>query len=259
MMVPAYTLLAKHFDKYYTMANGLCMSSGVIGLMVYAPVTQILLDTYGWRNTILVLGGVHFHMVLTGVLFPTTHKRTHDDFRDDALGWMKLLRESNTSRLMDVSGLRVFKNLSFLANSIGIGSFTCSITGWVIYFVPHCIAKGLTPYEASFLATLVGFLYLIGHFVYMPFIAKNIISVQNYLYLSFAVATISLFADIYSTTFTTILLSNGCYLFFLAGTWPLLDVCLKSVVDEHSLSKAFGWRMTIGGLFRIMPGFVIGM
>lgn len=158
MMVPAYTLLAKHFDKYYPIANGLCFSSGVIGLMVYAPLTQILLDTYGWRSTILVLGGVHFHMILTGALFPTAHKRdTRDDSQDDALGWMEVRKISTTSPLMDASGLSVFKNISFLANSIGIGSYSCSITGWVIYFIPHCLTKGLTPYEASFLASVIGF------------------------------------------------------------------------------------------------------
>ena len=259
MMVPAFTLLAKHFDKYYTIANGVTMSSGMIGLMVYAPVTQILLDTYGWRNTMLLLGGVHCHTVLTGALFPASHKReTHDDSQDDALEWMDLREESSISRLMNVSGLSLFKNFSFLANCFVVGSFTCTFTGWVIYFVPHCISKGLTPYEASFLATLSGVLFLIGFFANMPFIAKNIISVQNYLYLSYAVATISLVADVYCTTFTTIFLSNGCYLLFMAGTWPLLDVHLKSVVDEHSLSKAFGWRMTIGGLSRIVPGFFLG-
>ena len=282
LTVPAYSLLGQYFDKYLPLASGVVEVCGALGIVVFPPLTQILLDTYGWRNTLLLLGAVCLHMIISGILFRSPNTRrfsllpTNDFFNDnkstlgnndldyDTFSWMDLPSEGSSQTvkrkfdIFNLTGLHLFKNLSFLANCAATGSSSCIFTGWIIYFVPHCIAKGLSPREASLLASIAGFAYLIGCLVYIPIVSKQLISARGYIYISCAISSISLFADTFSSTFTTILVTNACFGFSFGSVYPLLIVCLKYVVNEGDLSKAFGWQVAVGGTFRILSGFLVG-
>ena len=265
------------------MAHGIREACGALGIIVFPPLTQVLLDTYGWRNTLLLLGAIYSHTLISGILFrsPSYEQKfslvaTNDDLdendscletndsENDTFTWMDLPLEGSgysTKRKFDIlyfTGLHLFKNFSFLANCAVSLSASCAFTGWVIYFVPHCLTKGLTPQEASLLASIAGFAYLLGCLVYIPFVSKQLISARGYIYISCAMVSISLIADTFSLTYATILLSNTCFAFSFSAIHPLVDVCLKPVVGEENLSKAFGWQVAVGGIFRIFSGFLVG-
>ena len=282
LKIPGQALQGQYFDKYYPLARGVCSACGALGIIVFPPVTQILLDTYGWRNTLLLLGGIYLHMIVSGIMFRSplpkqkfSLLKTHDLDDDNnpcletnasehfTFKWINLSTSleraaKNNFECLHRLGLQLFTKFSFLANCAAAGSASCTFTGWVIYFVPHCLTKGLSPQEASLLASIAGFAYLLGPFVYVPIVSKGFISARGYIYISFAVESITHFADPFCSTFATTLLSSSCFTFSYSAGYPLLDVCLKSVVDEDDLSKAFGWRAPIIGVFRILSGFVVG-
>ena len=281
LTVPAYSLLGQYFDKYLPLASGVFEACAALGIVIFPPLTQILLDTYGWRNTLLLLGGVSLHLIISGMLFRSPNTQTfsllatNDDVNDNescqndnleynTFTWMDLPSASSRHTvickfdILNLTGLHLFKNLSFLANCAASGSSNCVFTGWIIYFVPHCLTKGLTLREASLLASIAGFAYLLGCLMYIPIVSKQLISARGYIYISCAVTSISLFADTFSPTFGTILVSNTCFGFSFSAVFPLLIVCLKYAVDEDDLSKAFGWQVAVGGTFRIVSGFLVG-
>ena len=283
LTVPGFALLGQYFDRHYPLAAGVYQFCGALGIVVFPPLTQVLLDTYSWRNTLLLLGGIYFHMIIGGILlrspfrmqkFSLLSSNDLDDDNDpcletnnsepDTFTWMDLPSADSgrtakyTINYMHLTGLHLFNNLSFLANCVAYGSVLANFTGWVIYFVPHCLTKRLTPHEASLLASIAGLAAVLSPFVYIPLVSKRLISVQGYIYISCAIVSISLFADPFSSTFTTVLLSSSSFTFGCSAIYPLLDVCLKSVVDEDDLSKAFGWRVAVGGIFRILSGFLVG-
>ena len=226
---------------------------------------------------LLVLGGIYSHLIVSGALFRSPSKKNTypklsdvdcNDYRlntnDDAFEWTEpsAKNSGNTSnkcyKLMSMSGLELFKNCSFIAICIALGCSDGTYTGWLIYLVPHCLTKGLTPTEAALLASIVGFALLLGCCGYVPVVSKQILSARDYIYVSCTVASISLLADTFSVTLTTTLLSNACFAYSIGALHPLLDVCLKSAVDGDTLAKAFGWRVAVSGVFRILSGFVIG-
>lgn len=280
-MITSFSLLAQYFDKLYPLATGLVYTCLSLGLMIFAPFTQVLLDAYGWRNTFLVIGGVLFHLVVCGALFrspkkniilpndelqcsysPVTSTETVEEletysWKDNYLGTTPIYTE-RFQQFIEISGLLLFKNFSFVALCIMMGTMNASFSGWVVYFIPHCIVKGIPPVEASFLATVGGFSNLIGHLIYIPFVSRNIISAQGFSIIAGAIAAISLFVDAFTNTFATLLIPTILYAGGIGAAFPLCDVCLKSVVDEDSLPKAFGWRLAFSGLFRIVPGFIVG-
>ncbi|KFB52070.1 AGAP001782-PA-like protein [Anopheles sinensis] len=76
--VAAVVIVAYYFDKKRSFATGLSVCGSGIGTMVFASLTQVLLDNFGWRGTTLILAGVFLNMCLCGLLMRdlewTTHK-----------------------------------------------------------------------------------------------------------------------------------------------------------------------------------------
>lgn len=76
--VAAVVIVAYYFDKKRSFATGLSVCGSGIGTCIFAKLTQILLDEYGWRGTTLILAGVFLNMCLCGLLMRdlewTTHK-----------------------------------------------------------------------------------------------------------------------------------------------------------------------------------------
>lgn len=56
------------FDKRRTFATGIGASGTGIGTFLYAPLTQYLIETLGWRGTCLILAGTLFNISVCGAL-----------------------------------------------------------------------------------------------------------------------------------------------------------------------------------------------
>ncbi|XP_055601952.1 uncharacterized protein LOC129750864 [Uranotaenia lowii] len=66
--VAAVVVVAYYFDKKRSFATGLSVCGSGIGTCIFAKLTQILLDEYGWRGTTLILAGIFLNMCLCGLL-----------------------------------------------------------------------------------------------------------------------------------------------------------------------------------------------
>lgn len=55
--VASVVIVAYYFDKKRSFATGLAVCGSGIGTFIFAPLTQALLEEYGWRGTTLILGG----------------------------------------------------------------------------------------------------------------------------------------------------------------------------------------------------------
>nr|XP_040224398.2 uncharacterized protein LOC120950448 [Anopheles coluzzii]XP_040224400.2 uncharacterized protein LOC120950448 [Anopheles coluzzii]XP_040224401.2 uncharacterized protein LOC120950448 [Anopheles coluzzii]XP_040224402.2 uncharacterized protein LOC120950448 [Anopheles coluzzii]XP_049462813.1 uncharacterized protein LOC120950448 [Anopheles coluzzii] len=66
--VTVVVCVAFWFDKRRTFATGIGASGTGIGTFVYAPLTQWLINNFGWRGTTLILAGTLFNMVAMGAL-----------------------------------------------------------------------------------------------------------------------------------------------------------------------------------------------
>lgn len=76
--VAAVVIVAYYFDKRRSFATGLSVCGSGIGTFIFAPLTQFLIEQYGWRGTTLILAGLFLNMTVCGMLMRdlewTTHK-----------------------------------------------------------------------------------------------------------------------------------------------------------------------------------------
>ncbi len=242
----------------------------------------MLLTTYGWRNTFLLLGAIYFHIVICASLFRPSrtimeqnsslasndlhHAYDSEDTKscnsNDSFGWMSETEHDNTKlrNLLEFSGLSLLKNRSFIAISLLMASISATYSAWVVYFIPRCLAKGISPYHASLIASGAGFAHFLGHLIYLPFLWRNVnvYTVKVTMYISGSVAAFALFVDRFTKTIGSVFISNALYACGVGTAWPLCDVLLKSFVEPHMFAKAVGWRLGIAGLLRFLPGFLVG-
>lgn len=66
--VTAVVSIAFWFDKKRTFATGIAASGTGIGTFLYAPLTQCLIDSYGWRIATLILAGTMLNTCVCGAL-----------------------------------------------------------------------------------------------------------------------------------------------------------------------------------------------
>ncbi|XP_055677444.1 uncharacterized protein LOC129786435 [Lutzomyia longipalpis] len=75
--VAAVVIVAYYFDKRRSFATGLSVCGSGIGTFIFAPLTQVLLEEYGWRGTTLILAGVFLNMTVCGMLMRDLEWTTH--------------------------------------------------------------------------------------------------------------------------------------------------------------------------------------
>ncbi|KAG6459427.1 hypothetical protein O3G_MSEX011380 [Manduca sexta] len=67
--VAAVVIVAYYFEKKRSLATGISVCGSGIGTFIFAPLTYVLLDEYGWRGTTLILAGLFLNMAVCGLLF----------------------------------------------------------------------------------------------------------------------------------------------------------------------------------------------
>ncbi|XP_077283467.1 solute carrier family 16 member hermes [Arctopsyche grandis] len=66
---PTVYIVTSYFVKRRGLANGLCMSGSALGSIILPPVLRYLLETYGYRGAVLIMGGVTLHVWVAAIFF----------------------------------------------------------------------------------------------------------------------------------------------------------------------------------------------
>jgi len=66
--VAAIVIVAYYFEKRRSLATGLAVCGSGIGTFIFAPLTQYLIEEYGWRGTTLIVAGLFLNMCVCGAL-----------------------------------------------------------------------------------------------------------------------------------------------------------------------------------------------
>ncbi|XP_072025017.1 monocarboxylate transporter 11-like [Amphiura filiformis] len=168
----AFATLPRYFDKYFDVANSIAHAGLACGVFVMPLTTQFLLDVYGWRGAMLILGGITAHVVVTGAsLRPVTEETQKECPSSDQKHTQKAKPASLIANVIAAFDLDLFLNIDFV--SLACINFASGyyFTGWLIYLVPHAEDLGFSPYASSALATFGGIGNLIGSCIF-PLLTK---------------------------------------------------------------------------------------
>ncbi|XP_043251990.1 monocarboxylate transporter 13-like isoform X1 [Colletes gigas] len=66
---PTVYIVTAYFERLRGFANGLCISGSAIGTIVLPPFLQYLLDCFGYRGAVLIMGGITLNTLVCGMLY----------------------------------------------------------------------------------------------------------------------------------------------------------------------------------------------
>uniref|UniRef100_A0A1I8GV19 MFS domain-containing protein n=1 Tax=Macrostomum lignano TaxID=282301 RepID=A0A1I8GV19_9PLAT len=68
--LPSMVCVNFYFEEYRALAMGLAVCGTGIGTMVMGPLTRALAEEFGWRNCLLILGGIVFNSAVFALMKP---------------------------------------------------------------------------------------------------------------------------------------------------------------------------------------------
>ena len=254
--------LPQYFDVSFEVANAIANMGIPLGIMVMPLVTQFLLDVYGWRGTLMILGALLLHLIVCGaVLTPVKREHLENKFfckNDEARCHQEY--ESNETRSSNYFDFILFKDMRFISLLLyNVGQGYC-ITGWLIYLVPHAIDIGFSSTAAAFLATLGGVGNLIACILYP--LVKQTLSDKQILYSMSTLGCVALMIDpIFAVSRSYIgLMISSVSLGFGRGMAILAAYTLIRVtIEQDKISNAFIWFTASYSIGSLSSGFLSGI
>ncbi|XP_075416906.1 monocarboxylate transporter 11 [Tenrec ecaudatus] len=135
VFAPALGTLSRYFSRRRVLAMGLALTGNGAVSTLLAPALQHLLDSFGWRGALLLLGAVTFHLIPCGAL----------------LRPLVLPGDSRASSggPLAAFGLDLFTRPAFTVFALGTGLVGCGYFIPYVHLAPHALDRGLGGYGAA--------------------------------------------------------------------------------------------------------------
>ncbi|XP_036067855.1 monocarboxylate transporter 2 [Oryzias melastigma] len=154
------TIISKYFLTKRPLANGLAMAGSPVFLCFLAPLNQFLLGDFGWRGSLLILGGMMLNCCVAGALMrpvtlpcnPAVQKNTEKTSKHNVS--KKGRCRSNARKFLDLS---FFKDRGFIIYLIGNTMFIFGAYAPIVFLSAYAVSQGVEEYSAAYLLSIMGF------------------------------------------------------------------------------------------------------
>ncbi|XP_075989962.1 solute carrier family 16 member hermes isoform X2 [Anticarsia gemmatalis] len=79
---PTVYIVTSYFVRLRGLANGICMSGSAFGSIILPPVLRYLLETYGYKGAVLILGGIMLNVWAAALLFQPVEEHMVRKYKD---------------------------------------------------------------------------------------------------------------------------------------------------------------------------------
>ncbi|KAL0858480.1 hypothetical protein ABMA27_012348 [Loxostege sticticalis] len=79
---PTVYIVTSYFVRLRGLANGICMSGSAFGSIILPPVLRYLLETYGYKGAVLLLGGIMLNVWAAALLFQPVEEHMVRKYKD---------------------------------------------------------------------------------------------------------------------------------------------------------------------------------
>ena len=263
----ALGLTSVYFTTYYNAAANIVTAAFPLAVIVSAPLTQLLIDTYGWRGTMLLFSGLNLHYIAAAALLnPTNQIRT--DYKGafykpltrapDAAANSCELKSGLISRCLDAvcNVTSLLKNGRFLIFLVINMMSGYNFNGWVVYLVSIAQSKGLSPSDAANVATLggVGAIFIT---IILAIVQRNN-SYRELILIGLVFGIISYGGMFFPTSFWLLSLCSFTLGISCGIVGAQVLIGANAVVPKDDAVGALAWLNLAFGLGYITSGYVSG-
>jgi len=164
--VVTMSTILRWFDQRRGLALGIAGSGGGLGIAIAAPLSAFLIDSFGWRNALMILGGIAWL-----VMIPVAQLLRKDPYEIGALpdgttpSYQTPEVEQSTTPSQKVPLLRMFQTTSFWS-FLFIWVLSAFSSFFVLtHIVPHAIDLGFSTIESATILSLLGIAMIAGRLI----------------------------------------------------------------------------------------------
>lgn len=157
------TIISKYFLAKRPLANGLAMAGSPVFQSVMAPVNQYLLDVFGWRGSLLIIGGLMLNCCVAGALMrPVTvpcklsSSASQTKVDEQPNNSKTTLKESCMMNLKKFLDFSFFKDRGFVIYLTGNMLFIFGAYSPIMFLQAYAISQGVDEYSAAYLLSIMG-------------------------------------------------------------------------------------------------------
>ncbi len=154
------------FDRRRGLALGIAGSGGGLGIAVVAPLFAFLIDSFEWRNALMILGGIAWLVIL-----PVSQLLKKDPYEIGALpdgttpGYQTSEVEQGTTSPQKVPLLQMFRTTNFWPFLFIWLLMAFSVSFVMAHIVPHAIDLGFSAIESATILSLSGITIIAGRLI----------------------------------------------------------------------------------------------
>nr|XP_039249391.1 monocarboxylate transporter 2-like [Styela clava] len=226
--MPLSVEVGRYFSKRRSLALGVQQIGPSVFQMISPPITQYLIDCYGWRGALLITGALNLNVVACGAALRPIHLKSDSETKD----------EKGKKKLLDMS---IFRSKKFIMYTVTLSILSPSLFIMGYYLVAYAkIHQGFSEYEAVFLLTLSAIFSLaarpITGFIesYTRFTCFTMMTL-----LSGTTALCYLIYPFLKSYWMSSII-QGIFAFGVGGISPMMISGLTDIVGPSRLMSAFG-------------------
>ncbi|XP_041348787.1 monocarboxylate transporter 12-like [Gigantopelta aegis] len=247
-------ILGYYFKEDTSVAAGITVTGGGLGMFVYPVLTDFLLETYGLRGTFLILGGVVFQSCVCGMLMrPSEFEHSRREM---------FLSGQNRRQLVihAISGgdytqcCSILTNIPFLLLVFSYFTVSLATSSLYLYLPDYFVQRGASLQTASFSLSVSGIGSIVSRLT-TGFAANDprIGSILLLAGMTGLIGVLALFINLFSVT-SAGQLSYGFLLgLYTGGLWVVSGPSALSLLGVERLATGFGLLMLSIGL-----GYLVG-
>ena len=265
--------IGRCFTTNYGTAVGIGTSGGSLGVVAAGPLTQWLLDTYGWRGALLLLGALILNLCVCGTLLQssTTETKTNGGYQpvgihgDEEPRVPRNVQQPRLGAVKDAFfaqmkhfGLSICGKILFWIDTV---VFICIIFVsdlWAIYFVSLAEAKGFSPYDAVTFTSVAGVSSIILRVGFGPIVDRGWLKLRPAILLMTVFCSLSLLITPWLNSFWSLMASTVVSYSTSATLYSLNDLYTRELLGADLLACAFGWMKLVAAVLNFSLGFFPG-
>lgn len=279
-------IIAHYFKKRQAIMAGFAYAGIGVGLLVFAPFFQLLLDVYGWRGTLLITSAIVSNVCVTGAVFRPFAKtttgsgvmelslnETNEGINQNEIesGYQRVQSAKSTAKKYQCPAgflnrvVKLFR-LQLLRQSYRLSVFCFAQTNYImgyscylIYLIPCATKAGVPDQKASFLISAVGITSLVGYFV-SGFATKKLSSVTIYQMAMVVMGSSVLMALLaaHIRSYAVFMVSSTMMGGAVAFQHTMTPVILREIVGRDNLASAYGIYCGVGAVGDLLGPILAG-
>jgi len=256
--VPLASTLSKWFKKRRGLVLGILTAGVGLGAVIFSPLVEFLISTYGWRTSYIILGVITWVTILNSafILRQSPEEMGLQPNGMNAKGNLQVNLSSKRKNEEGISLRRAILSTTFwLILIIEVINYMSTITP-MVHIVAYATDSGISPMVAASQLAVIGGFSILGRVVAGAI--SDRVGAKNLLPITLIVEAVMLFFLIQSKNVTMLYIFSVIFGLVYGGSVPLVPSITAEYFGLGSMGAIFGAISFVGVLGGAFGPFMAG-